>query len=110
MQGVLVGCGQLTWSGVSADQVLAEIAQAGYDGAPVGGRDVAVEEVGAAFARHGLKPAPGYLGAYLWRPEETDAILDRARTQVAFTRDLGLTELYVAPNLTPERRAVAGRV
>jgi len=110
MQGVLVGCGQLTWKGVSTEQVASEIAEAGYDGAPAGGRGITAERLRASFARHGLRPAPGYLGAYLWRPEEEAAILEQARAQVAFTRDLGLAELYVAPNLTPERKAVAGQV
>ena len=36
MEHVLIGCGQLTWKNVPEDQVLAEIVQAGYDGAPAG--------------------------------------------------------------------------
>jgi inosose dehydratase len=110
MGQVLVGCGQLTWKDVPPDQVLAEIAETGYDGAPAGGRLGAAAAVRAPVARHRLRPAPGYLGADLWRPEELGSIVERARAQVAFSRDLGLTELYVAPSLTPERRAVAGRV
>jgi hypothetical protein len=33
MQNVLIGCGQITWRNVPEEQVLSEIAQAGYAGA-----------------------------------------------------------------------------
>ena len=63
MPTIEIGCGQITWSNdTPEEQVLAEIAQAGYAGAPAGlsaGRTA--EQAQALYARHGLKPAPGYL-------------------------------------------------
>ena len=98
MPTIEIGCGQITWSNETPeDQVLAEIAQAGYAGAPAGpwnGRTGA--EAQAVFARHGLKPAPGYLGVDFWRADQRDSILERAREYAAFMRDVGCTELYVA--------------
>ncbi|HEU5103809.1 MAG TPA: sugar phosphate isomerase/epimerase [Roseiflexaceae bacterium] len=98
MTTIEVGCGQITWSNdTPEDQVLAEIAQAGYAGAPAGppsGRTAA--EIQALYARHNLKPAPGYLGADFWRADQRDSILDRARQYAALMRELGCTELYVA--------------
>ena len=38
MDNVRIGCGQITWKGPAAEQALAEIAQAGYEGAPAGPR------------------------------------------------------------------------
>lgn len=110
MDNVLIGCGQITWGRtIPEDQVLAEIALAGYAGAPANPGDdpTATAE---RFARHGLTPAPAYLGAPLWDAAELPAILERATTLARGARALGCTELYVAPNLTPERRAVAGHV
>lgn len=110
MDGVLIACGQITWprSSMSQDQILAEIAQAGYDGAPASPKDI--EETRAVFDGVGLKPAPGYLGAELWDASQKDEIVQRAAEQARAASELGLTELYVAANLTPERRAVAGHV
>jgi inosose dehydratase len=79
------------------EEVLAEIAQAGYQGAPASPRaGKSADEVVAQYAEYGLKPAPGYLGADFWAPEEEERILERAKTLAAFARDAGLTELYVA--------------
>jgi inosose dehydratase len=98
MTTIEVGCGQITWSNDTAeDQVLAEIAQAGYAGAPAGppsGRTAA--QIQALFASHKLKPAPGYLGADFWRADQRDSILERARQYAALMRELGCSELYVA--------------
>lgn len=98
MTTTLIGCGQITWPrSTSEAQVLSEIAQAGYDGAPAGPRPAATaQETRALFARFGLRPAPGYLGADFWRPERRDQILDQARHYASFAREVGLTELYVA--------------
>ena len=98
MPTIEIGCGQITWSrDTPEEQVLAEIAQAGYAGAPAGPPDErTAEQIRALYARHGLKPAPGYLGADFWRAEEHDAILERARQYAALMRDLGCSELYVA--------------
>jgi len=106
MPTIEIGCGQITWSNdTPEDQVLAEIAQAGYAGAPAGpsaGRTA--EQTQAVFARHGLKPAPGYLGADFWNPEQHDSILKRAREYAAFMRAVGCTDR--SPVLTTRKRTV----
>jgi inosose dehydratase len=97
MQNVLVGCGQLTWKNMSEDQVLAEIAQAGYDGAPAGpAKGRSAQEVVAQFKQHGLKPAPGYLGAEFWDSTKEANILARARELAQFMQQAGCTEVYAA--------------
>ncbi|MEZ4861925.1 MAG: TIM barrel protein [Caldilineaceae bacterium] len=94
---ILIGCGQITWRGYPPEQALADIAQAGYAGAPAGPReDKTTAEILAQYAEYGLKPAPGYLGADFWDKTQEQAILDRARAQAAFGKEAGLTELYVA--------------
>ncbi len=112
MEGIKVGCGQLTWGRTyPRDKVLAEIASAGYDGAPAGrATDGTARETLDFFARHGLKPAPGYLGLEWWTPDLRPQQLDQAARQAAFSRELGLTEIYVASSLTPERRARSGQI
>ena len=98
MPPIEIGCGQITWSrDTPEEQVLAEIAQAGYAGAPAGppGGQTAAQ-IQALFSRHGLRPAPGYLGADFWRAEQRESILDRARQYAALMRELGCSELYVA--------------
>jgi inosose dehydratase len=93
-----IGCGQLTWPrDLSDDQVLSEIAQAGYDGAPAAphpGRTA--QSTIDQYARFGLKPAPGYLGADFWKPELHDRLLEQARQYARFMREVGCTEVYVA--------------
>lgn len=97
MNNVLIGCGQITWRGVAEEQVLAEIAQSGYVGAPAGPKqDKSAAEVIATFTHYGLKPAPGYLGADYWDKDQETAILQRARDYAAFAKAAGCTELYVA--------------
>jgi inosose dehydratase len=111
MSAILVGCGQLTWRGVDGERVLAEIKQAGYDGAPAGSRSgKPAREIVELYGRYGLKPAPTYLGAAFWEKSEREAILQRAAELSRFTLDVGCRELYVAPSLTPERRLVSGHV
>lgn len=123
MEGIAVGCGQITWhtgSGqrASEEQVLAEIAQAGYEGAPASPQeDRTTQETLALFARHGLRPAPGYLGADFWKKEQRGSIIERAQRLGAFMAEAGCTELYVAAggfdHITSSgmtRRQVAGHV
>lgn len=119
MQGVMIGCGQLTWPrGVAREQVLKEIAQAGYEGAPASPSMGTPEEVLALYALFGLKPAPGYLSGNFWKPEERETILLRALSYAQFMQAVGCTELYLGPGgfdgyVTPRgltRRQVAGHV
>lgn len=107
MKDTLIGCGQITWIRFTSngpewlapeEQVLAEIAQAGYAGAPANPeRDRSAQETSELFARYGLQPAPGYLGTAFWERERQDEIVERARRYAAFAREVGCTELYVAP-------------
>ncbi len=119
MNNVRVGCGQITWArSVPEEQVLAEIAQAGYVGAPAGPRPGSTaQDTLALYGRFGLRPAPGYLGAEFWRADRRDQILDQARQYARFMREVGCTELYVAAGgfdfVAPSgktRREVSGHV
>jgi inosose dehydratase len=108
-----IGCGQITWPRTTPeDQILAEIARAGYDGAPGDARTPGqtAQDLLDLFARHGLRPAPGYLGGQFWDHDQADALVQAAADKARLMRELGCTELYVSANLTPERRAVAGHV
>ena len=98
MGGIRVGCGQITWPPSEPEErVLAEIARAGYEGAPAGprGERSALETV-ELYARFGLRPAPGYLGAEFWDEEKRSEILREAERHARFARKAGCEELYVA--------------
>lgn len=118
MDNVLIGCGQITWKNIPEETVLAEIAQAGYAGAPAGLKEgQTAQDVLELYGQYGLKPAPGYLGANFWEPAQQTTILERARQYARLMRDVGCTELYVAAGggdwTTPRgltRRQVAGHV
>lgn len=98
MTSILVGCGGVGYTGeFSEEQVLAEIAQAGYAGAPVSpGKGRSAAEMAALYARFGLKPAPGYFSADYWRIEQRGEIVASARKLARFHREAGCSELYVA--------------
>jgi inosose dehydratase len=112
VDGIRVACASITWPrGYPRERLLAEIAEAGYAGTPVG--PAGAESAAALLsdlAGYGLQPAPGYLGLEWWASERRGEQLERARREAAFHHELGLTEIYVAPNLTPERRAISGQV
>ena len=108
MRDILIGCGQITWIKFTSDgaewlaseeQVLSEIAQAGYDGAPAGperpplgtGDHRTLRSIRAANLH------PGYIGTAFWNKERREEILERVRQHAAFSRAVGSTELYVAP-------------
>lgn len=97
MNHLKIGCGQITWKNVEESQVLAEIAQAGYVGAPAGphpGRSA--QEVVDLFARYGLAPAPGYLSGRFWEAADQPDLIERARQYAGFAQAVGCSELYVA--------------
>jgi inosose dehydratase len=98
MGNLKIACGQITWGRQTPEeQVLTEIAQAGYEGVPAGPRGGrSAEETLALLGRYGLKPAPGYLGAAFWDSSQQEQILERARQLAGFARQVGCTELYVA--------------
>lgn len=126
MTDISVGCGQITWNQFRAadaaawpeERVLAEIAAAGYDGAPASpSANRSAPETVALYERYGLRPAPGYLSAAFWAADQRASILEQARRYAAFAREVGCRELYVAASgfdyvtrrgLT--RREVAGHV
>jgi inosose dehydratase len=119
MQGIHIACGGITWGrSTPEEQILAEVAQAGYEGlaaGPASGRSA--EETVALFGQYGLKPAPGYLGAYFWQEDKRDEIVAQARSLAQFMAGLGCRELYVAASgfdyLTRRgltRRETAGHV
>lgn len=94
-----IACGQITWrnSGESDDEVLSDIASAGYAGAPWPGRQGKdARAIAEQFRRHGLRPAPGYFWADLWEVDRRKEHLAEARRYAQVSQDLGLTELYLA--------------
>jgi inosose dehydratase len=105
MAAISVGCGQITWLrftqqgaewSAPEEQVLAEIARAGYDGAPAGPGQRTPEEARALYASVGMRPAPGYYSADFWKADQRDTIVANASAFADYTRALGLTEMYVA--------------
>jgi inosose dehydratase len=120
MTGILIGCMQITWpQGTPEEQILSEISQAGYIGAPAFPRpNRSVDETIALYARYGLKAAPGYFGADFWRKELKDEILSQADEWGKFMHAAGCTELYVSAGGFEgytgkrglHRKEVAGRV
>lgn len=97
MNNVQIGCGQITWRGEPAEKAMADIAAAGYAGAPAGPREgQSTQAVLDFFAHYGLKPAPGYLGASFEDASQEAEILRRAEAHAKFSQEAGVTELYVA--------------
>jgi inosose dehydratase len=112
-EGIQLACGQITWrrDEFSQEEILGQIAEAGYEGAPASAASINdVDAVLARFTDAGLHPAPGYMGAEFWVADQADAIVERASQLAEISKKFGLTEIYVAANLTPERRAVSGHV
>lgn len=120
MGEIFIGCGQVHWSGdTPEEQILADIARAGYLGAPgyqKDGRSAA--ETLKTFARFGLKPAPGYFSGEFWKAEKRADLVAQARQQANFMHQLGCSELYIGPGgfegyvgrRGKHRKAVAGHV
>ncbi len=104
---IAVGCGQLTWyqfphadgTPWTEEEILTEIAEAGYEGAPANPMpNMTVAENAALYAKLGMRPAPGYLGVPFWQADQKASILEQARLYAATSREFGCTELYVAPS------------
>lgn len=113
MNGKTIGCGQITWSGLertwTEEEILAEIAEAGYDGAPAGPRTgVSPQEILDLFARHNLRPAPGYLSGAFWEKGAEAGLLERAHAFGAFSEAAGITEIYVAAGGFNDYRTARG--
>lgn len=119
MKMIWIGCGQITWKNVDETRVLAEIALAGYDGAPASPRqNESTEQTLKRFELVSLRPAPGYLSGEFWKEDQAEAIFARAEQFATFAQAVGCTELYVAASgfdryVTPRgltRNQVAGHV
>jgi len=94
---VQIGCGQLTWRDMSDDDVMREIASAGYDGAPGPTRsDRSPEDVVAWFGSFDLVPAPPYYAGRFWDTAEETRIISDAVHVARYVRDMGCDCLYVA--------------
>ncbi len=120
MGKIKIGCSRITWSrSATQEQVLSEIAQAGYEGVDSGPRGRSPQETLALLAEYGLKPAAsGYLSGSLWDKEEEPGILERAKVLAEFGQAIGRPEVYVAAGgfegyVVPSgknRRQIAGHV
>lgn len=97
MAAYSIGCGQITWRNMSEDDIIADIAIAGYEGVPPKLLpDADASDIIRRYQQHGLRPAPPYFGASFWNPDEEASILGRAGDIARFVRELGCAELYVA--------------
>jgi inosose dehydratase len=68
--------------------------------------DLSPTEYRTLLADHGLRPAPGYFGAFFDGPDDdVPALLDAARQHADVQAELGLTEVFLASHLTPARIA-----
>lgn len=120
MGKIKIGCSRITWSrSTPEEQVLSEIARAGYEGAVASPRGRSAQEALALLAKYGLEPAAsGYLGAAFWDPEEEAGILEQAKALAQFAQAIGRPEVYVAAGgfegyVVPSgknRRQIAGHV
>jgi inosose dehydratase len=117
---IRVACEPITWNAwpdTPPDQIMREIAAAGYAGWTL--RFPAFDERGEPatppaaladqLAGHGLTAAPGYLGAELWAAARRPEIVAAARARARFSRALGVGELYVACTCLPDLFAIAGQ-
>jgi len=122
VKNYLVGCGQITWitdweNPPPPEAAMADIAAAGYDGAPISDLPgQSAGEVATFYQGYGLKPGPGYLGANWWDPAESAALIEQTRQMAAMHAELGCDTMFVADNgfmvkgpRGIERMALAGR-
>lgn len=99
-----VGCGQITWNRFHSpeEDVLRDIRDAGYEGAPWGARNATgdasevARQVRQRFEQYDLVPAPGYFSGDFWERDQRDDIVERAKRHSAIAAQLGLTETFVA--------------
>ena len=115
MEGVKIACGQITWgfgpNRPPLETILAEIARAGYEGAPAGRPgEKSAKEALELYARFGLKPAPGFLAVGWETPTPRAQLLEQAAQTAEFSRELGLTEVYVSAHFPKDRMALAAKV
>jgi inosose dehydratase len=102
----------MPWGETPLEQMLAEMALAGYDGAEANvNMGLSVQQVREMWGRHDLACGPGYLGVGCdLDAESRSKILEEARRHTALSRELGLSELFVAAGMSAQRKALAGHV
>src|SRR5262249_5272243 len=112
MADFILGCSTITWERKAPlEEMLRAIKAVGFQGAPAGWREgERLEQVGETFASFGLRPGPGYLGAEYWDRAQHAEIYKRAERHADWSKATGCGELFIAPNLTPGRRKLAGHV
>lgn len=122
MVSLSVGCATMTWTNktdaaVSEEDILREVAAAGYDGIPLSRNyPHPLTELENTLAGHGLRVAPGYLGGRFWDVDHLDPLITEARTLSRKLREAGCSELFVAAGGAYQtsggslRRDIAGRV
>jgi inosose dehydratase len=99
MKNYVVAGSQITWGRDYQGNVLAEIAEAGFEGAPAGNYGGATpESIIAEYNKYGLRAGPGYMGANYWDPAATQDIYERAKALADFEAALNCTECFVADN------------
>jgi inosose dehydratase len=85
---------------------MGDLATAGYSALhadiPAG---MTTDRYRSLLADHGFQPAPGYFSGAFHDREQHDGIVEQARQHAARMAELGLTETFVAADLTPERIA-----
>ncbi|MFO7696081.1 MAG: sugar phosphate isomerase/epimerase [Anaerolineae bacterium] len=98
MSNYIIACSGITWGrDYDREKVLAEIKSAGYEGSPAGGRPgTTADEVKALFAKFGLRPGPGYIGANWWDPALTAELMERSKEHADFMAALGCGETFIA--------------
>jgi inosose dehydratase len=84
---------------------VAGIAEAGFSAIHADvPENMPVPEYRALLEDHGVRPAPGYFGAYFdIPPDEVLALADAAKRHAAVQAELGLSEVFLASHLDPAR-------
>lgn len=120
MSRLLVGTAPVNWGldplytwlrQPAYEEVLAEMARAGYAGTELGYNfPTDPDQLTAAAARHGLKLASRFCPLSLTRPERREAELACLDTTARLLAALGVAELVVADAGDPLRESLAGQV
>jgi inosose dehydratase len=66
---------------------------------------ISVADYRVMLTEFGFEPAPGYFGADFELVHERPAVLEAARRAAGEQAELGLSEIFIASNLSAERRA-----
>ncbi|QAY72246.1 inosose dehydratase [Agromyces protaetiae] len=94
-------------SEVVVETALVELAPLGYTAVHAEIPDgLAVPDYGRLLEGYGFRPAPGYVGGDFHDSEARSALLDRVRRVAAAHAELGVDVVFVASELSAERRAL----